>query len=183
MIQGLHSGKLFLHHLFIGILFLFILGFLRFILFYIYYIREHFSSWIFYPYLLFSSLLIWFICSLYSTFCMYAHFPKFFFTFIRLLFVFIILLIYVDMCYYMYCILFPSFLYLCKFCLKFSIILFMLVLLSYISSCFNFFVILFILILLPDISLCLKFSVIFIYASLFASYFISCHIWVFIYLS
>ena len=46
---GLHSGKLFLPHLFIWIMFLFLLGFLRFILLYIYYICEHFGSWIFYP--------------------------------------------------------------------------------------------------------------------------------------
>ena len=75
---GLHSSNLFLPHLFICILFMFFLGFLRFILFYIYYIWQYFSSWIFYQYLLFKSLPFRFINSLYSTFCMCAHLPKFF---------------------------------------------------------------------------------------------------------
>ena len=53
---GPYSSKLFLSHLFICIMILFFLRFLRFILFYIYYIYDHFGIWIFYPFLLFSSL-------------------------------------------------------------------------------------------------------------------------------
>ena len=109
---GFHLGKLFLSHIFICILFMFFLGFLRLILFYIYYICEHFGSWIFCPSLLFSSLLGWVICSLYSTFWMYAHLPKLFCSSICLSFLFIILLKCVDMCYYTYCILFQVF-YIC----------------------------------------------------------------------
>ena len=109
---GLYSGKLFLPHLFICIMFLFFLGFLRFILFYIYYICDHFVIWIFYPFLLFNSLPIWVIYSLYSTFCMYAHLPKFFYSSICLSFLLIILLICFGMCYYTYCILFKVF-YIC----------------------------------------------------------------------
>ena len=75
----LHSGKLFLPHLFICIMFLFLLGFLRFILFYISYICEHFDCWIFYASHLFNSLPIWVIYSLYPIFCMYAHLLNFFY--------------------------------------------------------------------------------------------------------
>ena len=104
---GLHSGKLFLPHLFICIMFLFLLGFLRFILFYIYYICEHFGSWIFYPifYLELYQFNL-FIYSLYYTFCMYIHLSKFFCSSICLSFLFIILLICIDIWYYMYYILF-----------------------------------------------------------------------------
>ena len=103
---GPYSSKLFLPHLFMCIMFLFFLGFLRFILFYIYYICDHFGIWIFYPFLLFSYLPIWVICSLYSTFCMYGHLPKFFCSFMYLSFLLIILLICFGRCYYKYCILF-----------------------------------------------------------------------------
>ena len=90
---GLHSGKLFPPHLFICTIFMFFLGFVRFILLYIYYICEHFGSWIFYPSHLFNSLPIWVIYSLYSIFCMYAHLPNFFYSSICLSFLFIVLLI------------------------------------------------------------------------------------------
>ena len=94
----LHSGKLFFPHLFICIMFMFLLGFLRFILFYISYICEHFDNWIFYPSHLFSSLPIWVICSLYYIFCIYVHLSNFFYPSICLSFLFIIIFKYVLTC-------------------------------------------------------------------------------------
>ena len=112
---------------------------------------------------------------------MYVHSPIYFYSSICLSFLFTILLICIDMCYYTHCILFQVF-YICViFVFNFFIILFMLVLLPHISSCLKFSIILFILVLLPYISFCLKFLVILF--SIFDSYFISCHIWVLIYFS
>ena len=122
-------GTFFLPHLFIYIIVLFFLEFFRFILFYIYYICEHFSIWILYPSLLFNSLL--FGLSVHYTLhfvCMHIclnFFANLYVCYFYLLFCWYVLL------YIFYFV--SSYLHLCNFCLKFSVILFMLLLLPHIS--------------------------------------------------